>query len=86
MTQSLLLLESECLYYRPWISQWLAGRKQDAPTSMSLKPDGPIRGGTNTTPLGGNQRLWRKNSLSQRLCVRDQGEPYSKPEFRLWST
>ena len=46
------------------------------------QPDGSIRGGDNKTPLGGSlprrsQRPGRKNSLSQRPCVRDQGEPYS---------
>ena len=50
---------------------------------------GSIRGGDNT-PLGGSlprrsQRPGRKNSLSQRPCVRDQGEPYSNCGFRLWS-
>ena len=47
-------------------------------------------GADNTTPLGGSlprrsQRPGRKNSLSQRPCVRDQGEPYSNRGFRLWS-
>ena len=47
-------------------------------------------GSDNTTPLGGSlprrsQRPGRKNSLSQRPCVRDQGEPYSNCGFRLWS-
>ena len=47
---------------------------------MSLQSDGSIRGGDNTTSLGGSlprrsQRPGWKNSLSQWPCVRDQGEP-----------
>ena len=47
-------------------------------------------GGDNSTLPGGSlprrsQRPGRKNSLSQRPCVRDQGEPYSNCGFRLWS-
>ena len=51
---------------------------------------GSIRGGGNTTPLGGSlprrtQRPGRKNSLSQWPCVRDHSDPYSNLGFRLWS-
>ena len=58
--------------------------------NIITQPDGSIRSGDNTTPLGGSlprrsQRPGRKNSLSQRPCVRDQGEPYSNRGFRLWS-
>ena len=68
----------------------LLGRKKTLPPPRVSKPDGSIRGGDNTTPLGGSlprrsQRPGRKNSLSQRQCVRDQGEPYSNRGFRLWS-
>ena len=56
----------------------------------ALHKIGSQLGGDNTTPLGGSlprrsQRPGRKNSLSQRPCVRDQGEPYSNRGFRLWS-
>ena len=49
---------------------------------MDSQPDGSIRGGANKTSQGGSlprrsQRSGRKTSLSQRLCVRDQGEPYT---------
>ena len=49
---------------------------------MDSQPDGSIRGGANKTSLGGSlprrsQRSGRKTSLSQQLCVRDQGKPYT---------
>ena len=50
-----------------------------------------IRGGANTTLLGGSlsrrrQRPGRKNSLSQRPCVCYQGEAYNNRGLRLWLT
>ena len=71
------------------VNDLLGGNKTLPPPRVS-QPDGSIRGGDNTTPLGGSlprrsQRPGRKNSLSQRPCVRDQGEPYSNCGFRLWS-
>ena len=71
------------------VNDLLGGNKTLPPPGVS-QPDGSIRGGDNTTPLGGSlprrsQRPGRKNSLSQRPCVPDQGEPYSNCGFRLWS-
>ena len=71
------------------VNDLLGGNKTLPPPWVS-QPNGLIRGGDNTTPLGGSlprrsQRPGRKNSLSQRPCVRDQGEPYSNRGFRLWS-
>ena len=68
----------------------LLGGNKTLPPPLVSQPDGSIRGGDNTTPLGGSlprrsQRPGQKNSLSQRPCVRDQGEPYSNCGFRLWS-
>ena len=68
----------------------LLGGNKTLPPPLVSQPDGSIRGGDNTTPLGGSlprrsQRPGRKNSLSQRPCVRDQGEPYSNCGFPLWS-
>ena len=71
------------------VNDLLGGNKTLPPHSVS-QPDGPIRGGDNTTPLGGSlprRSQWpgRKNSLSQWPCVRDQGQPYSNCGFWLWS-
>ena len=55
---------------------------------MSLPPFGSVRDSVNITSQGGslprrNQRPGRKNALSQRPCVRDQGEPYCYHGIRL---
>ena len=78
-----------CIIGSGQVNDLLGGNKTLPPPCVS-QPDGSIRGGDNTTPLGGSlprrsQRPGRKNSLSQRPCVRDQGEPYSNRGFRLWS-
>ena len=70
------------------VNDLLGGNKTLPPPRVS-QPDGSIRGGDSTT-LGGSlprRSQWpgRKNSLSQRPCVHDQGEPYSNRGFRLWS-
>ena len=66
----------------------LLGGHKTLPSPRVSQPDESIWGGDNTPPLGGSlpkKSQWpgRKNSLSQRLCVRDQGEPYSNRGFRL---
>ena len=82
MAQSLSILESDCLYARSGQVIDLLGGNRTLPPPWVSQPDGSIRGGDNTTPLVGSlpirsQRPGRKNSLSQRPCVRDQGEPHS---------
>ena len=67
----------------------LPGGNKTLPLPRVSQPEGSIRGGANTTSLGGSlpsQWPGRKNSFESRPCVYDQGEPYSNRVFRLWST
>ena len=62
-----MLIESHCLYYRQWTSRCLLGENKTLPLPRVSQPDGSIRGGANTTSLGGSlirsQRPGRKNSF-----------------------
>ena len=71
------------------VNDLLGGNKTLRPPE-AYQLDGSFRSGTNTTSLGKSlpirgQRPGRKNSVGQRSCVRDLGEPYSNRGFRLWS-
>ena len=60
------------------VNDLLGGNETLTPPWVS-QPDGSIRNDVNTIP-------GRKSSLSQRPCVRDQGESYRNRGFQQWST
>ena len=69
----------------------LLGGNMTLPPPLVSPPDESIRGGATKTLLGGSipgrsQRPGRKNSLSQRPYVPDQGEACSNRGIRLWLT